>query len=129
MIDGLKKCFVRALCFVLIVAQAGCSFFAGSTQRFTAMASEPDAQIFINGQLIGVGSVETRVKKNQSVSVMAKKEGFYPATREIDTTMSSIGILDMVGGCIFLIPFIGLAAPGAHELDQSSVTLTMQKEK
>ena len=93
------------------------------------MASEPDAQIYVNGQLIGLGSVETRVKKNQSVSVMAKKEGFYPVSREIDTTISSIGILDIVGGCIFLIPFIGLAAPGAHELDQSSVSLTMQKVK
>jgi hypothetical protein len=58
---------------------------------------------------------------------MAKKDGFYPVTRDIGIQMSSTGVLDIVGGCIFLLPFIGLAFPGSHSLNLDSVSLVMQK--
>jgi len=121
----------RFISLVLIVAvvflQSGCSAFAGSRQSFSVTASERDAQIYINGELVGHGNVQTTVSKNKSVSVMVKKEGYYPATRDIGTTMSFIGILDIIGGCIFLLPFIGLAFPGSHELDKSSVSIILEK--
>ena len=101
----------------------------GSQQSISVTASEPDADIFINGQLIGKGNVETMVPRNQNVSLMVKKDGYYPATRNIGTNLSMAGVLDMIGGCIILIPFIGLAAPGAKELSQNNISLSLQKEK
>jgi hypothetical protein len=59
---------------------------------------------------------------------MAKKEGWIPVTRNIGTTMSTTGILDLIGGCIILIPFFGLLFPGAHELDENNVSLLMERE-
>jgi len=101
--------------------------FAGSTQRFSVNTSEPDAQIFINGEFAGTGSVTREVKRDQTVSVMAKKDGYYPVTRDVGIQMSSTGVLDIVGGCIFLLPFIGLAFPGSHSLNMDSVSLVMEK--
>ncbi len=57
---------------------------------------------------------------------MAKKDGYYPVTRDIGTKMSTLGILDIIGGCIFLLPFIGLAFPGSQELDQNNISLILQ---
>ena len=111
----------------LAITTSGCSFFVGSTQKFSVNSTEPDSQIFINGSLIGNGSVQTMVRRDQSVSVMVKKDGYYPSSRDIGTKMSSTAILDIIGGCFFLIPFIGLAAPGAHDLDQDSVSIVLQK--
>jgi hypothetical protein len=99
--------------------------FVSSRQPFSVTTNVSDAQIFINGEFIGNGNIKTSVPRSQSVSVMAKKDGYYPATRDIGSKMSQIGILDIIGGCIFLLPFIGLAFPGSHETDLNSVSLVL----
>jgi hypothetical protein len=121
----LKQTISFALAMVLAIVQCGCSAFAGSRQRFSVTASEDDARIYVNGNMLGTGSVQTSVPRDQSVSVMAKKDGYHPVTREVGTQMSFLGILDMIGGCCFLLPFIGLAFPGSHELDQNNVSLVL----
>jgi len=102
---------------------------AGTRQQFSVTASEADAKIYINGDFIGTGNVKTTVPRARGTSVMVKKEGYYAATRDIGTKMSSLGILDIIGGCIWLVPFIGLAFPGSHELDQNNVSLVLDKEE
>ncbi len=42
--------------------------------------------------------------------------------------MSTTGILDLIGGCVLLIPFFGLLFPGAHELDENNISIVMEKE-
>ncbi len=122
------KAFVSVLLVTSIAfLQSGCSAFAGSRQPFSVTATERDAQIYINGELAGTGSVKTTVRRDQGVSVMAKKEGYYPATRDIGTKMSSLGILDLVAGCCILLPLIGLAFPGSKELDQSNLSIILDK--
>lgn len=122
---------LKGICSVSLVVSLlmlqGCSMFAGSTQRFSVNTSEPDAQIFINGEFAGTGSVTREVKRDQTVSVMAKKDGYYPVTRDIGVQMSTTGVLDIIGGCIILLPFIGLAFPGSHSLNLDSVSLVMEK--
>ena len=124
----LKKLIAVSMVGLIAVAQCGCSVFAGSRQTFSVTTSEPDAQIFINGDMVGVGTARTSVRRDQTVSVMAKKEGYYPASRDIGTSLGTLGILDIIGGCIWLLPFIGLASPGSHALDQNAVSLILQKE-
>jgi len=90
--------------------------------------SEPDAEVYINGQYMGHGHVTTRVPRNENLSVMEKKEGYKPATRNIGTTMSTTGILDLIGGCFILVPFFGLLFPGAQRLEENNVSLVLQEE-
>ncbi len=124
-----KMVFSLFICSVFLFTQTGCSFLVGSQQQISVNASESDAEIYVNGQLVGHGNATTMVRRDQTVSIMAKKDGFYPMTRDIGTNMSMVGVLDIIGGCLILIPFVGLAAPGAKELSQNSVSLTLQKEK
>ncbi len=126
MVKILKAICSTSLVISLLILQSGCSMFAGSRQPFGVTTNMPDAQIFINGEFVGNGNVKTTVNRNQSVSVMAKKDGYYPVTRDIGTKMSTLGILDIIGGCIFLLPFIGLAFPGSQELDQNNISLILQ---
>ncbi len=112
---------------LLISCQISCSAFVSGTQRINIVTSEPDAKIFVNGQYVGKGRVTTRVPRNENLSVMATTEGYIPVTRNIGTKMSTTGILDIIGGCIILVPFFGLLFPGAHELDESNISITMEK--
>jgi len=124
-----KIFFVILLVVSIAMIQTGCSMVAPSKQKFSVSATEPDAKVYINGEYVGSGNVQTRVNRNQSISIMVKKDGYYPATREIGTQMSMTGILDIIGGCIFILPFIGLAFPGARELDQSNISIILDKQK
>lgn len=127
MIEVLRK----SICLMLVLAfgtlQFGCSAFTGSRQHFSVTTPERDAQIYVNGEFAGTGTAKVTVPRNQNVSVLVKKDGCYPATREVGTKMSSTGIADIIGGCIILIPFIGLLFPGSHQLDQDNVAIVLEK--
>ncbi len=69
------------------------------------------------------------VSRDQSVNVMAKKDGYYPATQSVNTKMSTSGVWDVIGGFIFLLPFLGLLSPGARDLEVHSVTLNLAQQK
>ncbi|ACC98329.1 lipoprotein, putative [Elusimicrobium minutum Pei191] len=121
----MKKIISFLLCAALLT---GCSAFGGSKQKLTVMTNVSEAEIYINGEKKGTGTTTVKVKRNQDVQIMAKKEGYKTDYRHIGTTLSTLGVLDLIGGCLILIPFIGLAFPGAHELNQSNIALDLEKE-
>ncbi len=126
---GMVKSGISLLLVVsLVLTQNGCSLVVPGKQRFTVTASEPDAKIYVNGEYLGAGNVQTRVRRNDDVSVLVKKEGFIPVSRSIGNDFSMTGILDIVGGCIFIFPWLGLFFPGARQLEQSNIAVVMEKE-
>lgn len=117
-------CLVVSMAFL----QSGCSFFRSSKQNLHVATIQGGAQIFLNGEYAGEDPVDARVRGDEDMSIIAKKEGFKTATYQIGTRLSTTGILDIIGGCFILIPFLGLLAPGAHQLNMSSLTLQLDPE-
>ncbi len=121
---------MKILCvFLFCLVICSCSFFGSSTQNFSVSSSEADAEIYINGDLVGQGNIQTRIDRGEGVSVLVRKKGFYPASRDVRTTLSSTGIVDMIGGCIILLPFFGLMSDGAWELEQPNITILLEEKK
>jgi hypothetical protein len=58
---------------------------------------------------------------------MARKDGFDPVTRSVQTKMGMAGVVDIIGGSIWLVPFFGLLFPGSRDLQDNNVTLTIEK--
>lgn len=125
----LKKLIVMLLIIAIASLQSGCSMVMPGKQRFSVTASESDAKIYINGEYAGKGNVQTRVPRNHDVSLLIKKEGYVPVSRNIGTDFSITGILDIVGGCIILIPWLGLLFPGARSLEQTNVAVALEREE
>jgi len=44
----------------------------------------------------------------------------------INKKISGTGVLDIIGGCFFLVPFLGVLGAGFWELDPDSVTVYLQ---
>lgn len=128
MVKIAKKVGVLIITILFSTIHSGCSFFVPSHDVVSVITSEEDAQIFINGNLVGRGTAQASVKKNRSVSIMAKKEGFYPATRVIGTMISPTGALDIIGGILILVPFAGLMAPGAWKLEENNISLVLMQK-
>lgn len=121
----LRKPVISLIVLLTFAFQFGCSAFAPRYQSLTVTATETDAQIFINGLPAGKGRAVTRVPRDQDVALMAKKDGFEVSTKEVPSYLGKLGILDIVGGIIWLVPFVGLFFPGSQDLDTYNVTLPM----
>lgn len=68
--------FVGSQCF------AGNDNLIYGKKRVKVGVSETDAEIYVNGKLLGKGSAEVTVPKNDCVTVVAKKVGFLTETIE-----------------------------------------------
>ncbi len=103
----------------LVAALAGCSIFAPRTQTITINGEPADAKIIVNGNVVSTpASIE--VRRNKNISIMVTKKGYHPYSANTGFFLSQWGILDVIGGVLFLFPIIGLASPGAYALDQDS---------
>ena len=118
--------FIVALLSVTLLAHTcGCSFLASSTQPLTVTCNDPEAELFIDGNPVGKGTVQVNVQRDAIHAVTAKSEK-QTRTVFVGYKMSAVGILDIVGGCIWLLPFIGLAAPGSRQLERESVGVILK---
>ncbi len=104
---------------------AGCSAFRSSKESLSVVVSQPDAVIYVNGQLVEQGTVTTRVKRNKNVQIVASKPGYYPGSYNIDSNLNATGILDIIGTFFFLVPVIGVFFPGAKSLDENNAFVNL----
>jgi hypothetical protein len=91
-------------------------------QPVSIQASDPRAELYVDGQHVGTGATTVQVKRNRSHAFMAKL-GDRTATASLGKSVSTTGVLDIVGGFFFLVPFIGVVTPGFWELDSETVML------
>ncbi len=110
---------------LLCLATTSCSLFSSSTQTVTVESSNPKATIRVNGQAIGTGTATTALKKNKT-QVITANYGTQTGTAIIDSSLSTTGALDIVGGVLFLFPFLGFLNEGAWTLDQDYVRIDLQ---
>ena len=111
----------------LILSVSGCSLMAPSQQAITVVPSNPNAQVYVDGNMVGKGPQSIMMNRGSTHSVMAKcpkSSGVAMVERKMSTT----GILDIVGGFIFLIPFVGLFGDGSHDLTPSAITVGIPDE-
>lgn len=120
----------KLICSLLITSLmfSGCSAFRSSTQMISVTTDQPDAQIYINGNMAGQGSATASVRRNENVQIMAKKTGYVTTQRAIGHGLNTTGILDIIGGVLILVPLFGLLAAGSHNIDENNVSITMIKE-
>jgi len=109
---------------LLAVSTPGCSLFADSKATLNVTASDPAAQIWIDGALVGTGTAQAVVSRGEAHVVKAQL-GERVAERSIGREMSTTGLLDMIGGVLFLIPLLGLLAPGFWDLEEDHVSIVI----
>jgi len=121
-----KRCASVVGAALVVLQVTGCSAFKQATQVMSVTADPPDAEIYINGTMAGHGAASQPVKRNENVQIMVRKSGYETEQRSIGSHLSGTAVLDIVGGCFFLIPFIGLATDGARDLDQTNLAISLR---
>ena len=105
---------------------SGCSLFVPSSYQPVAITtSDPTAQIYVDGNPVGVGTATTELKRNEGHAILAKTPDGRASTGVVGTRVSTTGILDIIGGCIILLPFLGALSPGFYTLDTDHVAIAI----
>ena len=120
----LMKLRSRLIAIALAVQTAGCSAFVPWEQHVSITASDPQAQVMIDNQIVGTGHVETDLPRDRSYSIVATAHG-QTAVATIDHHISTTGILDIVGTFFFIVPIIGVFTPGFWDLDPTNVHIVI----
>ena len=102
------KVLKLSLSAVLAAVVTGCSLFAPSTQ-IVSISGQPSGAIVM-------------VKPHRPLSITVSKEGYQTTMLSSNCTLSTFGVLDLVGGFFLLVPWVGLLAPGAFTLDNQNFT-------
>ncbi|MDQ3516662.1 MAG: hypothetical protein M3403_07835 [Gemmatimonadota bacterium] len=117
----MRKTALIALAAAIPVA-SGCSAFQPRTQRVTIIPSDPTAQVYLNNDPVGSGRTTIELERNKSYAISARN-GTSMGSATIGRRVSGTGVLDIVGGCVFLVPFVGCFTPGFWELDKTTVSV------
>lgn len=106
----------------------GCSIFGGSSQALSVNSDPPGANVLINGTIAGTTPLQQQVPRRGDLTIEVQKTGYKPQSRMTGRKLSSVGIVDVIGGAFFLLPLLGLIAPGAWEQDPASIGVTLEPE-
>ena len=111
---------------MVLLLTTGCSVFKPSHQTIAVQVSNPaHAEVWVNNKFVGEAPVQTSVRRDHTVLVLVKKDGFQPATHSIGFHPNATGILDAIGAYIFFVPFVGIVAPGHVSLNETSITMQL----
>lgn len=119
-----------SIAFVMIgyLNMTACSIFGGSSQPLSVNSDPPGANVLINGTLAGTTPLQHQVPRRGDVTVEVQKAGYKPQSRTTGRKLSSVGIVDVIGGALFLLPLLGLIAPGAWEQDPGMIGITLEPD-
>ena len=121
---------VRAvLVLSLLCPVVACSTF-GSRYQAVRVSSDPSgAEVFVDGGLLGVTPLKARMRRNQDLILEVRKPGYDTGFRELDAGKpSTLGMLDMIGGCIILIPFFGMLSDAAWDYEPSTFIVHLDED-
>lgn len=125
---GTPKTATAVMLLACCLHLAGCSIFGGTSQPLIVNSEPPGADVMINGTLAGTTPLQHQVPRRGDLTVEVQKAGYTPQTRVTGRKLSSVGLVDVIGGAFFLLPLLGLIAPGAWEQDPSAIGVTLEPE-
>lgn len=118
----------QMIAVLILVSFGGCSFFAPSMQTIQVTSSPAGAKILSSGQVVGQTPLQFEAHRGENLLIEVQKPGYQTQYRTTSRTLSTIGILDVIGG-IFLLPLLGLFAPGAWKHDPDKYGIILEPEK
>lgn len=91
-----------ALLFTAIVSGGCATILNGSTQELSFNSAPSGAEVYINGQQVGVTPVSVKWERgNEPVTVEFRKEGYETHTAKLNTEMNMAFLGNLITGGVF----------------------------
>jgi len=120
----------RLLSFVIILCyMAGCSLYGPTKQSIGVSSYPPEAQVIVSGKPMGMTPLHFEADRGENLLLEVQKSGYQTQYRTSSRKLSGLGILDVVSGFFWLVPFIGLTSSGAWEHDPAEFEIPLVPER
>lgn len=120
----------RVVVPILIACQLfGCSLFGSRKQMLAVTSEPPGAEVSISGMVVGTTPLEHEVERGGSLVVGVKKSGYQAQYRTTSRKLSTLGVMDVIGGWLLLVPFLGLFSNAAWDYDPATFGFVLDPEK
>ena len=97
-------------------------------QTLTISSDPEHAQVRVNGEKVGTTPLRVQVRRSEDVLIEARVPGHETGFRTSHRTLSTLGLVDIVGGFFLLLPFFGLLSPAAWEHEPSVYSFILDPE-
>lgn len=124
----MKKTSVANLIMAALVLLTtnGCSLFAPWTQTVSVNSGPSGAEVIVDNKFKGYTPCNIDVTC-KGATITVRKDGYVSQNHTIGRSLGTCGIMDLVGTFFFIVPVVGLIAPGAYTLDERTVNFNMPK--
>lgn len=125
-----KRVVFRVILLAVISCyMAGCSLFSPRSQSIGVSSDPPGARVIASGKPVGTTPLHFEAHRGENLLIEVQKSGYQTQYRTLSRRMNTIGIIDVVGGAIWLVPFFGLLSSGAYEHDPAEIGITLEPEQ
>lgn len=108
---------------------AGCSLFGPRSESIGVSSDPPGARVIASGKPVGTTPLQFEAQRGDNLLIEVQKSGYQTQYRTLSRKMGTLGILDIVGGAIWLVPFFGLLSSAAYEHDPAEIGITLEPER
>lgn len=122
-------CLSRVLSLTVIACyMTGCSLFGPRSESIGVSSDPPGARVIVSGKPMGTTPLHFEVQRGDNLLLEIQKSGYQTQFRTSSRKLSSLGILDVVGGAFFLLPLVGLFSSAAWEHDPAEFGIILEPE-
>lgn len=119
----------RGACALLAaIMVSGCSLFGPRTQVISIGSDPEGARVNVNGMPAGETPARMQVSRSEDLLVQVSKAGYETAFRGSHRKLSGLGIADVVGGSVWLVPLLGLLSSAAWEHDPATFAFLLERK-
>jgi hypothetical protein len=113
---------------IIVCYMTGCSLFGPRSETIGVSSDPPGAHVSVSGKPMGTTPLHFEVQRGDNLLLEIQKSGYQTQYRTSSRKLSSLGILDVVGGAFFLLPLIGLFSSAAWEHDPAEFGIILERE-
>lgn len=125
-----KKVIFRLISLAMISCyMAGCSLFGPRSESIGVSSDPSGARVIASGKPVGTTPLYFEAQRGENLLIEVQKSGYQTQYRTLSRRVSTLGILDIVGGAIWLVPFFGLLSSAAYEHDPAEIGITLDPDK
>ena len=125
-----KKVSFRLISLAVVSCYlAGCSLFGPRSESIGVSSDPPGARVIASGKPVGTTPLYFEAQRGDNLLIEVQKSGYQTQYRTLSRKMSTLGILDIVGGAIWLVPFFGLLSSAAWEHDPAQIGIILDPEQ
>ncbi len=123
--EGMKNLVKTTAAIAACFSVTSCSLFSSSTQTIRIETNSPQCVIKADGETVGGGTTATAKLKKNKTHVITAQHGNKRGMAVVESSLSTTGILDIIGGIWLIVPFLGFLSKGAWELEPEAVTIEL----